>query len=380
MDPSTIASGGGFPDLGLSGAVIVVTGAGTGIGAATALRLGAAGANVVLVGRRSELLDSECPCRAGGRRSGALRRGRSRRAESTGRIVAEAVGRFGTVDGIVDNAAIVRACARPGQTWEVEGFDEHVAVNVRAAPSSCFAAPSGTSGVHPVRSVVNISSSSGILRLAGQSVYGLTKAALNYMTQSLAGEPAGTGIRGQCCRTGPDRHPDPRDVGGRPGRGLPLAGGPGPARSHRGRRRDRPLGRLAAEPRHLVRDRRRHPRGPGSGHQAHLGRWPTTPTTWSASSSPRPTIPAPTTERSRSFGRGHKTGHWSGSVPPAGRARPERDIQVLRRLVAGGGPRLSRRPRSRPAPFRERRGRAAGRGPDGRGDVGVSMPRSSARP
>ena len=56
MDPSTISSG-GFPDLGLDGAVIVVTGAGSGIGAATALRLGAAGAHVVLVGRRIEPLE-----------------------------------------------------------------------------------------------------------------------------------------------------------------------------------------------------------------------------------------------------------------------------------------------------------------------------------
>ena len=36
MDRSTIAGGGGFPDLGLDGAVIVVTGAGSGIGLATA--------------------------------------------------------------------------------------------------------------------------------------------------------------------------------------------------------------------------------------------------------------------------------------------------------------------------------------------------------
>jgi len=47
---------GGVIDLGLRGSVIVVTGDGSGIGAAAARQLGASGARVVLVGRRAELL------------------------------------------------------------------------------------------------------------------------------------------------------------------------------------------------------------------------------------------------------------------------------------------------------------------------------------
>ena len=130
MDRSTIASGGGFPDLGLEGAVIVVTGAGSGIGAATALRLGAARAHVVLVGRRSEPLELSAHAveEAGGQAHCVV--ADLSEVESPGRIVREAVGRFGTVDGLVNNAAIVRHV--PMQEWKVEGFDEHVAVNVRA--------------------------------------------------------------------------------------------------------------------------------------------------------------------------------------------------------------------------------------------------------
>jgi NADP-dependent 3-hydroxy acid dehydrogenase YdfG len=44
------------PVPGLQDAVVIVTGAGSGIGAATAARLGAAGAAVVLAGRREDPL------------------------------------------------------------------------------------------------------------------------------------------------------------------------------------------------------------------------------------------------------------------------------------------------------------------------------------
>jgi NAD(P)-dependent dehydrogenase (short-subunit alcohol dehydrogenase family) len=55
----------------------------------------------------------------------------------------------------------------------------------------------------PVRPVVNISSSSGTLRLSGQSVYGMTKGALDYLTQSLAGELAPARIRVNAIAPGP---------------------------------------------------------------------------------------------------------------------------------------------------------------------------------
>ena len=222
MDPSTIASGGGFPDLGLDGAVVVVTGAGSGIGAATALRLGAAGAHVVLVGRRIEPLELSARAvqDAGGEAHCVV--ADLSKVKSTGRIVSEAVDRFGTVDGLVNNAAIVRHV--PLQEWKAEGFDEHVAVNVRA-PFFLMRDALPFLQASPIRSVVNVSSSSGTLRLRGQSVYGMTKSALNYLTQSLAGAARGQRSPRQRGGARSYRHPHPtrrgRTTSRRPTGGWP---------------------------------------------------------------------------------------------------------------------------------------------------------------
>jgi NADP-dependent 3-hydroxy acid dehydrogenase YdfG len=55
MATAASAGPGGFVDLALEGCTIVVTRAGSGVGAATARLLGAAGASVVLVGMREVL-------------------------------------------------------------------------------------------------------------------------------------------------------------------------------------------------------------------------------------------------------------------------------------------------------------------------------------
>lgn len=192
MASPIIDTGGGVPDLGLNDAVVVVTGAGSGIGAATALRLGAAGARLVLVGRRIEQLDSSAKAvREAGGEVVCVPVDLAQR-DGSARVVGAAIDRFGAIDGLVNNAAIIRQL--PLEAWQVEGFDEHVAVNIRA-PFLLIRDALPHLQASPVAAVVNVSSSSGTLRLAGQSVYGMTKAALNYLTQSLAGELAETGVR-----------------------------------------------------------------------------------------------------------------------------------------------------------------------------------------
>ncbi len=59
MTGAAATAPGSAGDLGLRGAAIIVTGASSGIGAATATQLGAAGASVVLVGRREDALKAQ---------------------------------------------------------------------------------------------------------------------------------------------------------------------------------------------------------------------------------------------------------------------------------------------------------------------------------
>ena len=58
MATTASAVPGGSADLALEDGTVIVTGAGSGIGAATARLLGAAGASVVLVGRRESAIKS----------------------------------------------------------------------------------------------------------------------------------------------------------------------------------------------------------------------------------------------------------------------------------------------------------------------------------
>jgi NAD(P)-dependent dehydrogenase (short-subunit alcohol dehydrogenase family) len=191
---------GGSIELGLQGSAIVVTGAGSGIGAAAARQLAASGAGVVLVGRRAGLLRQTADAikRDGGR---PLCVPADLADPATPALIIEAaLEEFGRVDGLVNNAAVCRHFPLAG--WDVAGFDEHLATNVRA-PYFLIQAALPSLRESPVRSVVNISSSSGTLRLSGQSVYGMTKNALDYLTQSLAGELAPAGIRVNCIAPGP---------------------------------------------------------------------------------------------------------------------------------------------------------------------------------
>jgi len=179
--------------------VAIVTGAGTGIGAAAAKRLAVNGWNVVLVGRRAALLEQvAAEIEKKGGRVLAVPADLAE-AAAAGQVVQRTASAFGAIDALVNNAAVIKVLPLADYTAEI--LDQHWAVNIRApflliqAALPHLKARGGA--------VVNISSSSGTILRPGQSVYGMTKHALEYLSRSLAGELAPHRIRINALALGP---------------------------------------------------------------------------------------------------------------------------------------------------------------------------------
>jgi NAD(P)-dependent dehydrogenase (short-subunit alcohol dehydrogenase family) len=211
--------------------VAIVTGAGSGIGQSTARHLAQRGLDVALVGRRRERLDDVAAgiAEAGGR-SFPVPADLARR-EAPWNVVERVLAERGRVDVIVNNAASFGL--KSVDEFTLEEFDDHIAVNVRAAYFLVQAAlPALRSS--PAAVVVNVSSAAAAMYRRGQTVYGLTKAALEHMTMNMAAELA----------------PDRETARAREAR---------PAGARRTARRDRPLDRASRRPRGRL----------GHGHGAH---------------------------------------------------------------------------------------------------------------
>jgi len=177
----------------------IVTGAGTGIGAATVERLAGLGWNVTLVGRRRDKLETVAA-------SVSARPGRVlviaedlADPEAAKRVIEITRATFGRIDALVNNAATIKVMRIDDYPLDV--IDLHWAVNVRAPfllIQAALPALRERGGA-----IVNISSSSGTILRPGQSLYGMTKSALEYLTRSLAGELAPSRIRVNALAPGP---------------------------------------------------------------------------------------------------------------------------------------------------------------------------------
>lgn len=180
--------------------VAIVTGAASGIGEATARLLAERGLEVAVVARRRDRLETVASeIDAAGGRAHVIAADLAER-DGPARVVAGVLETCGRLDVIVNNAATFKLL--PVEEFTLDDFDQHVAVNVRA-PYFLVHAALDALRASPAPVVVNVSSAAAVMYRRGQTIYGLTKAALEHLTMNMAAELAPDGIRVVCIRPGP---------------------------------------------------------------------------------------------------------------------------------------------------------------------------------
>jgi meso-butanediol dehydrogenase / (S,S)-butanediol dehydrogenase / diacetyl reductase len=178
----------------------IVTGAGSGIGAATARLLGSRGLTVALVGRRRETLQEVAAEIDAGPGSALVVVDDLADATAPRRVVDAVLERASRLDVIVNNAGHLRLT--PVEDVTADELDAHFAVNLRA-PYLLVQAALPALKVSPAAVVVNVSSAAAAMYRPRQTVYAMTKAGLEHLTKNMAAELAPHGIRVNCIRPGP---------------------------------------------------------------------------------------------------------------------------------------------------------------------------------
>ena len=167
--------------------VVIVTGAGTGVGSAAAKRLAGGGAKVIVnyLRSRDEAEATAAACREAGGEAVAVQGDVALEGDCR-RLADEAHSRWGRIDGLINNAGTT--VFRGGDDFDAltaEDFQYIYAVNVVGAFQMARAvAPRMKSSGRG--SIVNTSSIAGVMGIGSSIAYAASKGALNTLTLSLA--------------------------------------------------------------------------------------------------------------------------------------------------------------------------------------------------
>ncbi|XP_062511380.1 uncharacterized protein LOC134187280 [Corticium candelabrum] len=177
----------------LANKIVLITGASSGIGAATSVMFAKVGCRLSLTGRDAVNLEKTASsCRGvkdGVEVLSVVADLRNEKDVET--VVEKTLEKFGCVDVLVNNAGVLRIGSIENTT--LEEFDQVMSVNVRAVfYLTSLVVP------HLIKSkgaIVNVSSVDGIRAFPGVIAYDMSKAALDQFTRCLALELASKGVR-----------------------------------------------------------------------------------------------------------------------------------------------------------------------------------------
>jgi 3-oxoacyl-[acyl-carrier protein] reductase len=184
----------------LTGRVAIITGGGTGIGAATARLFAEHGADSVVASRTESELERVATeiAAASGRRCVPVPTDVKEEADVV-RLVARTVDEFGRIDILINNAGGTRL--GPLADLPTRAFDSVVGLNLRG-PYLC----TREVGKHMIArrsgAIVNVSSGAGVNGVKGGAHYAAAKAGLQMFTRVTAAEWGRHGIRANCVAVG----------------------------------------------------------------------------------------------------------------------------------------------------------------------------------
>lgn len=179
--------------------IAMVTGGASGIGAATATLFAEEGANVLVCDINAAGAEAVAEAiRANGGDAVAVRLDVTSEAEWR-EAFARAVERFGRVDVLMNGAGLFRGGAL--ETSEVAQFDGLVAVNLKGVFLGCREAvrhmKDRQAGL-PWASIINVSSTAGIIGTPNTSIYTMTKGGVRLLSKAVAIEATHYGYQIRC--------------------------------------------------------------------------------------------------------------------------------------------------------------------------------------
>jgi NAD(P)-dependent dehydrogenase (short-subunit alcohol dehydrogenase family) len=183
--------------LRLKGKVALITGAGTGIGQATAILFAKEGADIVAA--NLELAEAEETAeviRKIGRRAAAIAADISKPDEIHA-MVDTAINAFGGIDVLVNNAGVGALNLPTFEIRDMEAWNKVFEINVRAT-FLCSQRVGQWMTTHGGGKIINVASQTGIAGVPYVNAYGPSKAAVINMTRSLAVEWAKYKINVNC--------------------------------------------------------------------------------------------------------------------------------------------------------------------------------------